>query len=75
LQTNDVVNWIAIDAFRHCANLSRTRPFLEPQMNPDKRWSAGPGLSFPVEISGYSHFFGLKGPGPRPAKVGKSPNN
>src|SRR4051794_27544554 len=24
LQTNDVVNWIAIDAFRHCANINRT---------------------------------------------------
>src|SRR5215213_2573754 len=25
LQTNDVMNWIAIDAFRHCANLNRER--------------------------------------------------
>src|SRR5215216_2541150 len=24
LQTDDVVNWIAIDAFRHCANINRT---------------------------------------------------
>jgi hypothetical protein len=23
LQTNDVVNWIAVDAFGHCANLNR----------------------------------------------------
>src|SRR6185369_17107428 len=25
LETNDVVNWIAIDAFRHCANINRQR--------------------------------------------------
>ena len=24
LETDDVVNWIAIDAFRHCANINRT---------------------------------------------------
>jgi hypothetical protein len=25
LQTDDVVNWIAIDAFSHCANLNRRK--------------------------------------------------
>ena len=26
LETNDVMNWIAIDAFRHWANISRQTP-------------------------------------------------
>jgi hypothetical protein len=26
LETDDVVNWIAIDAFRHCANLNTLLP-------------------------------------------------
>ena len=25
LETDDVVNWIAIDAFRHCANINRLK--------------------------------------------------
>src|SRR4029079_5294721 len=29
LETDDVVNWIAIDAFRHCANINRQSPSWE----------------------------------------------
>src|SRR6185295_15455122 len=68
LETNDVVNWIAIDAFRHCANINRTeRGSTGSNLVKESFYERRPGATAlgsvrpsPVEISGFSHFFGFE---------------
>src|SRR6185436_5167964 len=75
LQTNDVVDWIAVNAFRHCANINRRglrrkvfyRIYTIFMINQIQ-------ASLPVDISGFSHFFGFEPCGlSRPSRV-NSPN-
>src|SRR5215203_6453745 len=72
LETDDVVNWIAIDAFRHCANINRQTLDWEVSRSHDLHDFSGLTCKFckttfsvvrtlpPVEISGFSHFFGFE---------------
>ena len=71
LETNDVVNWIAIDAFRHCANINRQMRAGSQVVLQDLHDFSGLICKFsdsaqpavmlaPVEISGFSHFFGFE---------------
>src|SRR5690349_13951725 len=66
LQTNDVVNWIAVDAFGHCANLNR-RLGLSSKSCPRVPVGSDPKT---VRISGFSHFFGYRVPHQPPIRVG-----
>ena len=64
LQANDVVNWIAINAFLHGRFLI-TANQCEGNTSEYQRTASKPSLDMvglrpqPVEISGFSHFFGF----------------